>query len=69
MIIDNLINKFSDYNINTEDGIRIVLNEDDWVHIRASNTEPIVRIIAESNTELRTRELFVEFETILKEFL
>jgi phosphomannomutase len=46
-----------------------VLNEDDWVHIRASNTEPIVRIIAESNTELRTRELFVEFETILKEFL
>lgn len=69
LIIDNLINKFSDYNINTEDGIRIVLNEDDWVHIRASNTEPIVRIIAESNTELRTRELFVEFETILKEFL
>lgn len=69
LIIDKLIERFSNSNINTEDGIRIVLNADDWVHIRASNTEPIVRIIAESNTELRTKELFEEFATILDEIL
>lgn len=69
IVIKKLVDKYSDSNINTEDGIRIVLNTDDWVHIRASNTEPIVRIIAESNTELRTKELFEEFETILQEYL
>lgn len=69
LVIEKLADKFKNMNINTEDGIRIVLNDDDWVHIRASNTEPIVRIIAESNTELRTKELFEEFETILQEYL
>ncbi|MFA7326554.1 MAG: phosphoglucosamine mutase [Candidatus Kapaibacterium sp.] len=69
LVIEKLIERYRGLNINTEDGIRIVLNNDDWVHIRGSNTEPIVRIIAESNTELRTRELFDEFETILQEYL
>ncbi len=68
-IIKKLIDKYKDLNINIEDGIRIVLNENNWVHIRGSNTEPIVRIIAESNTEIRTKELFVEFETILEDYL
>jgi phosphomannomutase len=30
---------------------------DGWVHLRASNTEPIVRIIAEAATEARADEL------------
>lgn len=64
-VIDNLIEKYKDLNVNTEDGIRIVLDTNDWVHIRASNTEPIVRIIAESNTEVRMKELFDEFKTII----
>jgi phosphomannomutase len=36
--------------VNTEDGLRIEF-ENDWVHLRSSNTEPIIRIIAESNFE------------------
>jgi phosphomannomutase len=35
------------YDINTEDGIRLEKNGS-WLHLRASNTEPIMRIIGES---------------------
>ena len=34
---------------NTEDGLRLDW-EDRWVHLRASNTEPVMRIIAEART-------------------
>ncbi len=36
--------------INTEDGLKIEFDKD-WVHLRASNTEPIIRIYSESNSE------------------
>lgn len=42
--------KYENQKINTEDGIRIDF-EDSWVQLRASNTEPIIRIIAEAPTE------------------
>ncbi len=38
------------------DGLRLDWN-DRWVHIRASNTEPIVRVIAESADPSQAREL------------
>ncbi len=38
-----------DGNYNDLDGIRIDMN-DGWVHVRRSNTEPVVRIIAEAKT-------------------
>ncbi|HPH02992.1 MAG TPA: phosphoglucosamine mutase [Spirochaetota bacterium] len=38
------------------DGVRIDF-EDGWVHLRESNTEPIVRVIAEAGTEARARQL------------
>ncbi len=36
--------------INTDDGLKIDY-EDSWVHLRKSNTEPIIRIIAEARTQ------------------
>jgi phosphomannomutase len=36
--------------LNTEDGLRIDF-ESDWVHLRSSNTEPIIRIYSESTLE------------------
>lgn len=36
--------------VNTEDGLKIEFDTD-WVHLRTSNTEPIIRIYAESNFE------------------
>ncbi len=38
-----------DGKINTDDGLKIDF-EDHWVHLRKSNTEPILRIIAEAHT-------------------
>jgi phosphomannomutase len=40
----------------TEDGLRIEFG-DDWVHLRGSNTEPIIRIYAESSTPDAARDL------------
>ncbi len=42
--------KYSKYQVNTIDGLRIDFDTD-WVHLRRSNTEPIIRIYAESNSE------------------
>lgn len=49
-IFDHIRKKYSKYPINTEDGLKIEF-ETDWVHLRTSNTEPIIRIYAESNFE------------------
>ncbi len=38
---------------NTLDGIRIDM-ETAWIHLRSSNTEPVVRIIAEAGVEEET---------------
>lgn len=48
-IIKKIATAFSDGDINTDDGIRIDYS-DSWVQLRASNTEPIMRIIAEAKS-------------------
>jgi phosphomannomutase len=48
--------------VNTDDGLKIDF-ADSWVHLRKSNTEPIVRIIAEAPTEERARELVRQVQT------
>jgi phosphomannomutase len=47
LILDAAKRLFKDAVINTSDGCRFDLH-DAWIHIRASNTEPIVRVIAEA---------------------
>jgi len=42
--------KYKKNPINTEDGLKIEF-DNDWVHLRTSNTEPIIRIYAESSFE------------------
>jgi len=49
-IFGNIQKKYKNYPINTEDGLKIEF-DNDWVHLRTSNTEPIIRIYAESNFE------------------
>ena len=45
-----LIKKLAPKSVDTTDGIRMTV-EGGWVHVRASNTEPVIRIIAEAQTE------------------
>ena len=49
-VIAELIEKYKNQSINTEDGLRIDF-PDHWVHFRKSNTEPIIRIITEAKTQ------------------
>jgi phosphomannomutase len=51
--------RFSDAKISTVDGVRLDF-ADGWVHLRPSNTEPIVRLIAEAKTDARAWELIDE---------
>jgi phosphomannomutase len=46
--------------ITTGDGVKIDF-ERSWVHLRASNTEPIIRVIAEAPTELEAEEVATGF--------
>ncbi len=50
---------FADERVSTADGVRVDL-DDGWVHLRPSNTEPILRLIAEAETRSRARELIDE---------
>ncbi len=62
MDIDNIFStleeKYKSEKISTIDGIKIDF-KDGWVHLRKSNTEPIIRIYAESDNEVRAN-LFAE---------
>ncbi|MEO0093035.1 MAG: phosphoglucosamine mutase [candidate division WOR-3 bacterium] len=47
------------------DGLKVI-GKDYWVHIRPSNTEPVLRIIAETNTPESTTNLIAKVKEILK---
>ena len=49
-IFEKIQTKYKKQPVNTEDGLKIEF-DNDWVHLRTSNTEPIIRIYAESNFE------------------
>jgi phosphomannomutase len=49
-IFEKIQHKYKNHPINTDDGLKIEF-DNDWVHLRPSNTEPIIRIYAESNFE------------------
>ncbi len=49
-VFDAIKKKYKKNPINTDDGLKIEF-DNDWVHLRSSNTEPIIRIYAESNSE------------------
>lgn len=50
--------------VNTDDGLRIDF-ADYWVHLRKSNTEPIVRVIAEAATMERALEVVDKFTELI----
>jgi len=56
MILTRIQERYHEYPINTEDGVKIEF-ENEWIHLRKSNTEPIIRIYAESQDEIRANKL------------
>ena len=53
--------------INDIDGLAITLDTDGYVLIRASNTEPKIRLFAEASSKDRVEEIDNQFSTILKQ--
>ena len=49
-LLNKIKTKYKSHPINSEDGLKIEF-DNDWVHLRSSNTEPILRIYSESNFE------------------
>ncbi len=55
-IFETLSQKYRNEKINREDGLKIDFAEG-WVHLRPSNTEPIIRIYSESHSEVIANNL------------
>ncbi len=55
-VLSSLIEKYANEKINTDDGLRIDF-EDHWVHLRKSNTEPIIRVITEAGEKTTSEKL------------
>jgi phosphomannomutase len=55
---------FENPSTDTSDGVRIITPEG-WLHVRASNTEPIMRFIAESENEEKARNLIEKAKKLL----
>ena len=48
-LLHSLQKQYKDYPVNTDDGLKITF-PNGWVHLRQSNTEPIIRLYAEAPT-------------------
>lgn len=55
-LLGKLEKKYAHERINTTDGLKIDLDEG-WIHLRKSNTEPIIRIYTESESEVISENL------------
>ncbi len=60
-----LKNHFTDGTMNELDGLRIDFANKSWLHLRPSNTEPIVRLFGESKTQEGIDKLFAEAQQVI----
>ena len=67
-IFEKIKKKYKSNPVNTIDGLRIEFDKD-WVHLRASNTEPIIRIIAESSFETTANNIALKLIKDIQESL
>ena len=67
-VLENVKKKYQKQPINTADGVRIEFDRE-WVHLRKSNTEPIIRIYAESDLEAKADTLAKKLMTDIKEII
>ncbi len=67
-ILEHIRKKYQKQPINTVDGVRIEFDRE-WVHLRKSNTEPIIRIYAESDLETKADNLARKIMSDIKEII
>jgi phosphomannomutase len=59
--------KYETFEVDTTDGVKIYIDKE-WVHLRKSNTEPIIRIYAESASEEKATALATRIIEEIKAF-
>jgi len=67
IVVDQLLKEFP--NSDTSDGIKIQVDDNNWVMIRPSGTEPIIRIYGESNSQQNLDSLISNFVEKTKSIL
>lgn len=67
-VLEAVQKKYKKQPINTVDGVKIEF-DNEWVHLRKSNTEPIIRIYAESDMEVKADNLAKKMISDIKEII
>ncbi len=67
-ILEKIQKKYNKYDLDTRDGVKIHFDKE-WVHLRKSNTEPIIRIYAESEFETKAVNLADKIIQDIKELM
>ena len=67
-ILAQMAQKYASFEVDTIDGVKIYI-EKEWVHLRKSNTEPIIRIYSESETAEKANLFANRIITEIKELL
>jgi phosphomannomutase len=65
-ILSKMAEKYKNEEVDTLDGVKIYIG-DEWVHLRKSNTEPIIRVYSESNTEENANKFALKIMNEIKE--
>ena len=68
LILEEIEKKYADLKPVTIDGVKIEF-ESSWVHLRKSNTEPIVRVYAEAGSKKESEALAQRFIKELQEIV
>ncbi len=69
-VLEKIKTRYYSEKINTSDGVKIDFEkEKEWVHLRKSNTEPIIRIYAESQNEQKADQLAQRIIQDIKEII
>jgi len=67
-LLARLKEKYKNYELNTIDGLKIEIDKD-WIHLRKSNTEPIIRVYSESNSKVVADNLARKIQQDVHEIL
>lgn len=67
-LLKEVVKKFSEKNPETIDGVKIAF-ESSWVHLRKSNTEPIIRVYTEAKNQKEANELAERFLREIEEMV
>lgn len=68
LILEKMAKKYADCEVLTTDGVKIMF-KDEWVHLRKSNTEPIIRIYSESRDMAAANALATKIMNEIKQLL